>query len=147
MLKQTLVNLDEAHTLAADANRGYLAAGRAAVSEKLPDSVVPDSVFGSPKQGAATLRLKQIMDAEALASMGKLLKGATSDRDLKFMLETVNDPNASPKRKQDSIDQVRRLVEAQIAANEDTINFSLKGPESGGVYEDPEGYVVEPLEP
>lgn len=148
LLEQTLVNLDEASGLVNDANSGYLSAGRAAVAENLPDSIVPDRVFGSPKQGAATLRLKQIMDAEALASMGSLLKGPTSDRDVKIMLETVNDPNASPKRKQASIDRVRRTIQAQIAANEDTIEFSLKGPEAaGGLLEDAEGYVVEPLEP
>lgn len=148
LLKQTLVNLDEASGLVNNANSGYFSAGRAALAENLPDSIVPDRFFGSPEQGAATLRLKQIMDAEALASMGKLLKGPTSDRDVKIMLETVNDPNASPKRKQDSIDQVRRTIQAQIAANEDTIEFSLKGPEAaGGLFEDAEGYVVEPLEP
>jgi hypothetical protein len=146
LLEQTLVNLDEASSLVKDTNSGYLAAGRAAVAENLPDGVVPDRVFGSPKGGAATLRFKQIMDAEALASMGKLLKGPTSDRDVRIMLETVNDSNASVKRKQDSIDQVKRLIKAQVAANKDTIKFSLKGPDSG-VFEDTEGYVVEPLEP
>jgi hypothetical protein len=130
ILEQTLVTLEEATSLTGKANSGYLSAGRAVVAENLPDSIVPDRIFGSPAQGEATLRLKQIMDAEALASMGKLLKGPTSDRDVKIMLETVNDPNASPKRKQDSIDQVRRLVKAQIAANEDAIEFSLKGPDA-----------------
>lgn len=130
MLRQTLTSLDEADTLVKNANTGFLSTGRATVAENLPDQIVPDMIFGTPKQGADTLRLKQIMDAEALASMGKLLKGPTSDRDVRIMLETVNDPNASPERKQASIDQVRRIIEAQIAANDDLINWSLNGPDA-----------------
>lgn len=148
LLAQTLANLDEAAGLVNNANSGYLSTGRAAVAENMPDWMVPDSVFGSPKQGADTLRLKQIMDAEALASMGKLLKGPTSDRDVKIMLETVNDPNASAKRKQAAIDQVKRTIQAQIAANEDNINFSLNGPQNGGggAITTPDGYIIEPVE-
>lgn len=166
MLQQTLVNLDEASGLVGtpdtkwkpaagqteadrpilpNSNSGYFSTFRGKIAENVSDGFVPDSVFGSPKQGANTLRLKQIMDAEALASMGKLLKGPTSDRDVRIMLETVNDPDASPKRKQQSIDQVKRLIRAQIAANEETVEFSMNGPSGGGsqpvVTED--GYTIE----
>lgn len=152
LLQQTLVNLDEATKLVGvpdtswkpapgqteadrpiipSSNSGFFSTGRAVIAENVKDGLVPDSIFGSPQQGANTLRLKQIMDAEALASMGKLLKGPTSDRDVRIMLETVNDPNASPKRKQASIDQVKRIIRAQIAANEESIIFSLEGPNAG----------------
>lgn len=152
MLEQTLVNLDEASNLVGtpdtnwrpaagqteadrpilpNSNSGYFSTFRGKIAENVSDAFVPDAMFGSPKQGANTLRLKQIMDAEALASMGKLLKGPTSDRDVRIMLETVNDPDASPKRKQQSIDQVKRLIRAQIGANQDTVEFSTNGPSAG----------------
>ncbi len=135
-LKQTLANLDEAAGLVKDANSGFLATPRAQIAENLPDGMVPDRVFGSPKQGANTMRLKQIMDAEALASMTKLLKGPTSDKDVQIMLTTVNDPNASPQRKQASINRVRSLIQAQVDENQTLISGtqdgSLYGPQGGG---------------
>lgn len=168
LLNQTLVNLEEATNLVGtpdkswtpatgqtekdrplipSTNSGWFSTSRAKIAENSPDALVPDFIFGSPKQGANTLRLKQIMDAEALASMGKLLKGPTSDRDVRIMLETVNDPDASPKRKQDAINQVKRIIKAQIAANEETMNFALHGPESVGAVGGPivtdDGFTIE----
>lgn len=155
VLQQTLENLDEAKNIVGDTNSGWFASPRASVAENLPDSMVPDMVFGSPKQGEATNRFKQIMDAEALASMGKLLKGPTSDRDVSIMLRTVNDPNASIKRKQASIDRVRNLIQAQLDQNTEMIQGVKDGSYYGigaasaptpQIFTTEDGYTIEPLE-
>ena len=129
VLKNALENLDTAKKLVPNAMSGWFSQSRAAAAEQGP-GWLPDMVFGSPKQGADTLELKQILDAEALKNVGSMLKGPTSDRDLKFMLDTVSDPNASVQRKQAAIDRVKSLIADQIAQNEE----AAKGISDGSYY-------------
>ena len=126
-LEQSLANLKRAYELANTANAGYFAGSRGKVAENLPDWMVPDAVFGSPEQGKDTGELGQIMDLEAIKGVGAYLKGPTSDRDVKLMLDTLADPNASVKRKQAAIDRVMRQVEAQIEFNKDYANELKSG--------------------
>jgi len=133
-MQDSLNNLDRAYELSGEgvSNSGYGARARAGVAEYLPDWMVPDAIFGSPEQGRNTAELSQIMDMEAIKGVGQYLKGPTSDRDVKLMLDTLSDPNATAERKQAAVDRVRTRIKLELVFNEE-LQRELK---TGAAYEE-----------
>ena len=111
-LDNTLTTLQEAAQLAPKAYSGFFATTRGRLGENLPDWAVPDAI-ADPKTAEATMRLNQILSAEAVKAMSQTLKGASTDKEMQKFLEIVADPAAPPQRKLQAIEGIARYARRQ----------------------------------
>lgn len=109
---------------------GMTASARAAISANLPDLLVPDAVFGSPKEGEATLLLDNSVMEQALNSMKSIFGGNPTEGERAILLELQGSANKPAAVRKEILERGRKAVKTRIAKNED----KAAGLRGGGYY-------------
>jgi hypothetical protein len=116
-LQSMMGSLKEAQDLA---NKGiYEGPGakiKSAVGENI-GSVLPGVTGINAETTARTQRFNQILSGPVLETLNKM-KGSSSDKDLVFAIDTLNQPNATLANKQAALDTITRKMDAHMRASD-----------------------------
>ena len=117
-LQGNLASLKEAQALL-NADKVY--SGGGAEYRETAGKWLPDAVGGfvgvSEEKTKGTQKYNQIMNPQVLDILNRL-KGASSDRDMKFAIDTLNDKSADIETKKAALNRLLPKVEAHLRANE-----------------------------
>jgi hypothetical protein len=117
-LQSNLAGLHRAQELLKSGN--VYSGGGAEMREKA-GKFVPDALGGfagiSSEKTKATQEYNQIMSPQVLDVLNKL-KGASSDRDMNFAIDTLNDKSATPEAKQAALERLLPKVAAHLELNQ-----------------------------
>src|SRR4029077_1836241 len=80
-------------------------------------SVLPGVTGINAETTARTQRFNQIMSGPVLETLNKM-KGSSSDRDLIFAIDTLNNQNATLENKQKALDTITRKMDAHMRASD-----------------------------
>jgi hypothetical protein len=110
---------------------GYGANIARSLGTGLPGAVVPK---GFAETAQATEEWQKIMEPEALQTMARTLKGATTDFELRTFIKQLADPTTTPQTRETVIKRLMRFADRNIA-----INNSRMDQIRGGTYARPGG--------
>jgi hypothetical protein len=137
-LQSQVAGLKEAHGLLLD-KKVY--SGGGAEWKETGGKYLPDTLGGmvgiDAEKTKATQRYNQIVSPEVLNVLSKL-KGASSDRDMMFAINTLNDKSADIETKQKALERLIPKVEAHLKASEGRLadmggkKITVETPASGG---------------
>jgi hypothetical protein len=119
-LQSSVDNLKEAEQLL---NQGVYSGGGAEFKE-IAGKYAPSALGGitgtDPETTKRTQRYNQIMSPEALGALSKL-KGASSDKDMMWAIQTVNDKSSSIENKKRALQVLQAKTQAHLQASEQTL--------------------------
>jgi hypothetical protein len=140
----TIRALERAKELNPKAFTGYGAAERGEIGSKAANIPVIGPLVrnlpGLNKEAAdATSEMGKVLSQQAIIQMGEVMKGATTEYEMKKHLAIAADPAADPKIRQSSIELAMELVQDQKKIKQDRVNQIR-----GGTYYKPGGGLSAP---
>lgn len=121
-LKSTRDALARAKELAPKAFVGAGSELRATLGNNLASIGMTSTHIAPPDKAAATTELGQLLSAEAITSMSKTLKGASTDREMMEFKNLTANPNVPVEIKLKAIDRMMAKVDLQEKINTDRMN-------------------------
>lgn len=112
---------------------GFMAKGRAAAGTQLPDWMVPD-IWASPERSQMTEEWSKLMEPEALQTMARTLKGATTDFELRTFVKQLADPSTTPQTRKVVLEKLARFADRNMQVNQTRMDQIR-----GGTYSKPGG--------
>lgn len=114
-LKGTIENLTRATELNDKIFTGYGANLRRSLGTGLPGAIVPQ---GFADQARATEEWQKLMEPEALQTMARTLKGATTDFELRTFIRQLADPSTTPQTRAAILKRMLTLAGRNIQVNQ-----------------------------
>jgi hypothetical protein len=137
-LQSQVAGLKEAQGLL---TKGTVYSGGGAEAKEVGGKYLPNAVGGmmgiTPESTRDTQRYNQIVSPQVLDVLSKL-KGASSDRDMMFAIQTLNDKSADIETKKKALATLLPKVEAHLKANEGRLTkmggerIAVETPAAGG---------------
>jgi len=132
-LNGTIEVLSRARALNGKIFTGATAGARTWLGTQLKDGLVPDFI-ADPQGAQATEEWSKLMEPEALQTMARTLKGATTDFELRTFIKQLADPTTTPQTRLAVIDRLERMAKRNIAINQNRMDQIR-----GGTYTRPGG--------
>lgn len=130
--------LNEAMKLSPQANQGWGAGTRAALSNNLPDWMVPDAV-SSPESGNATTNLDNAVIGTALAQLKSVFGGNPTEGERKILLELQGSSGQPDSVRRDIYQRAIALAQKRMVFNQQRAD-QLRG----GTFYKPQGEGAQP---